>query len=329
MVVRHGILIAVFLCCASADAGQSVKAPPAPQAGRVQRQAVSTFEMKSGKDGSLTCRTVNRRFTLAPLPPDADHEALLLRETFDISCDLDPESRDGVVNISAFPVSKGKVDRKPLWTFKGPGDTGTITETMYRVTQTGCCGSGDLNTFVSLRTGSLLFTSSGPIQTVTVPATNLKRFIAFHDTSSDPPPPEARDNPTVVGVLVFGGENAQAERLVVRGPEESEGQLKSIRLLVEGKPAETRELELWPEEDSGTPASMTGFTVEVSLRLLLDDPDMTTVEGSFQVPVEGGRFAVDKASVSEGFPVHIGGDAGVPDADSAPPPVEIRLLPKK
>jgi hypothetical protein len=265
----------------------------APAPGRLHREATSSAESWKTKDGRRMTHTVNRRFTFAEVHPERyGGNALLLEETFDRLLDSGAEGEKSSVEVSATTVAG-----KRAWAFRTAGAAGEAREdNIYRVDRPGCCGARDLSVFFSLLDGRELFDSDTPILAIDVPNSSLKRFAGYHDVMAASPPTESEKNSRVVGALSYGSDRAPAKRILVIAAEpksDENGAVKKLTIVSAGKEVEEDRFDLWSADKSADPGKIGGFAIRARA---FTEPDIL-----FEIPVEGDRLAIEKATLGKGI----------------------------
>ena len=262
--------------------------------GRLRREATSSAETWRTADGRRMTRTVNRRFTFATVRRErTGSEVILLAETFDRRLDSGAEGEKSAVEVAADTAGGRR-----LWTIRTEGASGEPREdNLYRVTRPGCCGAQDLSIFFSLLDGRELFSADSAIRAVEVPNTELRRFAAYHDLMAASPVPGAGKDPHVVGALFWGSDRAPAERVLVLSSAERPDErfaVKSVALVSGGGEIAEDPFTLWSADKSADPGRIGGFSIRVRA---FTEPDDLLLD----VPVEGDRIAVEKATLGKGI----------------------------
>jgi len=284
-------LAGVVALAALAAAGAGPRTAPAP----ARREATSSAESRTGEDGRRILHTINRRFTFA----DAYRERtkairLLLAETFDRQVDSGAEGERSTVSVEAY--SDGGAGAG-IWRLKTGGSDGEAREdNLYRVRRPGCCGAQDLSIFFSLFDGRELFDADSPLLAIEVPNSDLRRFAAYHDLMGATALPESKNDRRVIGVLSWGSDRERAVRVRVLSdaphPDESFA-AKKVSLLAGGKENVEPRYELWSADKSSDPAKIGGFSIRATA---FTEPDLL-----FEIPVEGDRLAIEKATLGKGI----------------------------
>ncbi len=272
----------------------AIGATPSASPG-ARREATSSAESRTEKDGRRVRHTVNRRFTFA----DAYRERtkavrLLLAETFDRRIDSGAEGERSSVTVEAFSESGTGA---AIWRLQTEGSDGEAREdNLYRVTRPGCCGAQDLSIFFSLLDGRELFDADSPILSIEAPNSDLRRFAAYHDLMGATAVPESKDDPRVIGVLWWGSDRDRALRVRVLSdaPHPNEDfAAKKVSIVAAGKEIAEPRYEVWSADKSSDPAKIGGFAIRVTA---FTEPDFL-----FEVPVEGDRLAIEEATLGKGI----------------------------
>jgi hypothetical protein len=272
----------------------AVVAGGAPPPGS-RREATSSAESRTEKDGRRIRHTVNRRFTFA----DAYRERtkavrMLLAETFDRRLDSGAEGERSTVAVEAYSESGSGA---ALWSFRTEGASGAPSDdNLYRVTRPGCCGAQDLSVYFSLLDGRELFAGDSPILSIEVPNSPLRRFAAYHDLMAATPVPHSKDDPRVIGTLSWGSDREPARRILVltdaAHPNEDLA-AKKVTLVAGGNEIDDRSWTLWSADKSSDPSKIGGFSIRVTS---FTEPDLL-----FEIPVEGDRLVVERATLGKGI----------------------------
>jgi len=237
--------------------------------------------------------TVNRRFTFAEVHPERyGANTLLLEETFDRLLDSGAEGEKSSVEVSATSLAGRRA-----WTFRASGAAGEAREdNLYRVDRPGCCGARDLSLYFSLLDGKELFDSDTPILAIDVPNSSLRRFAGYHDMMAASPSPESEKNPREIGALSYGSDRAPARRVRVLSAEpksDENGAVKKLAIVFAGREIEDDRFDLWSADKSVDPGKIGGFAIRARA---FTEPDLL-----FEVPVEGDRLAIEKATLGKGI----------------------------
>jgi hypothetical protein len=259
----------------------------------LKREATSSAETWKTKDGRRMTHTVNRRFTFAEVHPERyGGETLLLEEAFDRLLDSGAEGEKSSVEVSAFSLSG-----RPAWTIRTAGASGSAREdNLYRVDRPGCCGARDLSVFFSLLDGKELFDSDTPILAIEIPNSALRRFVGYHDLMAASPVKESEKSPRVIGALSYASDRGPARRVLVlssRPKADENGAVKKIAIVSAGKEVEEDRFDLWSADKSADPGRIGGISIRARA---FTEPDFL-----FDIPVEGDRLAIDKATLGNGI----------------------------
>ena len=264
----------------------------------LRRQAESTAESWTGKDGRFLRHTVNRRFTFATAYPERTREErLLLEETFDRLLDSGAEGEKSTVTVEARKAESA--DANPLWRIRSAGGSGEPEGNLYRVTNPGCCGAQDLSTYFSLLNGRELFSADSPILQLEVPNTGVHRYAAYRDLMSAGGVLEFGKEKGVIGVLQFGSDREPGAKVLVTAEKDFENDnytAKKSAFVHEGKEVEQPQFDLWSADGSSDPKKIGGFSIRIHDYM---EPDFL-----LEIPVEGDRLVIEKARTAPGVSLH-------------------------
>jgi hypothetical protein len=264
----------------------------------LRRQAESTAEGWTEKDGRRIAHTVNRRFTFARAYPERTKAVdLLLEETFDVRTDSGAEGEKGTVTVEAFPA--GANSGKPMWKIRADGSRGEAEENLYRVSKPGCCGARDLFTYFGLLNGRELFTADEAILKLEVPNTAVRRYAAYRDHMAVDGIPAGSRLKNVIGSLQWGSDREASSAILLTSASDAESDrfaVKKLRFVVNGKESDEDHMDLWSADGSSDPGKVGGFTIRVHA---YTEPDVL-----IEIPVEGDRLVVEKAMLAPGVSVH-------------------------
>lgn len=236
--------------CASACTVESL--PPAssrtdggPVSGRgtVSHEAKSQLRLYRDAAGCQSIQTVNRQFRLVTVVTNSGPERLVLEESYDVRHCLESESASSEASIVAWRPDSASA---PLFTIAGRGTEGEPAGNLYRMTQSGCCGSQNLATYFSLLTGKPLFASSIELRSIEVPNTTDVRYAAFHDSFSASASPETAADSSVVGVLQWGDDRAAASRFLLRADRPEGFAVFALGFRRDGRAITDSAVSLWP-----------------------------------------------------------------------------------
>ncbi len=267
----------------------------APPPAKTRREAVSSAEAWTEKDGRHLRHTVNRRFTFASAYPERTREErLLLEETFDRLLDSGAEGEKSTVTVEARRAESS--DANPLWRIRSAGGDGGPEGNLYRVTSPGCCGAQNLSTYFSLLNGRELFSADSPILLLEVPNTGVHRYAAYRDLMAVDGIGETGNEKGVIGVLQFGSDLAPASRVLVTATkavaENEDYAAKKVVFVHDGKEVEDPEFDLWSANGSTDPAKIGGFGIRIHDYM---DSDLL-----LEIPVEADRLVIEKAHTAPG-----------------------------
>jgi hypothetical protein len=119
--------------------------------------------------------------------------------------------------------------------------------------------------------------------------------VAYHDLVAAAPIPGGEKDRRVVGRLQYGSDRAPAESVLVVAPvaEPDENWAgRKLSVVVAGKESEEGRVDLWSADRAVDPARIGGFAIRVRT---YSTPDLLV-----EIPVEGDRMAVEKATLGKG-----------------------------
>lgn len=179
-------------------------------------EARSSLRLYQDAAGCESVQTLNRQFRLVSIQGAKGPERLVLEEEYDIRHCLESESASSEATITAWAPEAGA---EPAFIIRGRGATGIPAGNLYGLVTWGCCGSGELQTFYSLRNGRLLFSTSTRARTLEEPTTRRVMHLGFQDTFSAAQPAEVAADSTVVGILQWADDERPGGRIVIRAAE--------------------------------------------------------------------------------------------------------------
>ena len=149
-------------------------------------QSIVTIEEGAGPEAETRIHRVNRRFDTVQRskPPGI----LVLQETIDIEESVAHGYLKTLVTLDATMFSKGR--RWPLFSIKAQGSRAALFqgETLYIVTDLGCCGGRDTHSVFSLKNGRRLFVTGGQseplLMTLQVGATGQMYHVGLHSSGT-------------------------------------------------------------------------------------------------------------------------------------------------
>jgi len=134
------------------------------------------------------------------------------------------------VSLAAFPIdiNSGKMGSTPLWTLDTHGARGELvhdfgpTEGLYRIDLPGCCAAIDTFDYVSLDTGKIVASATGPIlEAVFRDKDNTTRWsprlIAFEDANASFPLAKAESTTPAAATLFFSDYKEIKEAVSITG----------------------------------------------------------------------------------------------------------------
>lgn len=267
---------------------------PVASRGVITHEARSQVRLYRDAAGCQSVQTVNRVFRLVTVLNRSGPERLVLEEEYDVRRCLESGSASSEAQITAWRPAENQPD--PIFRIRSRGGAGEPAGNLYRIVSQSCCGSGDLATWYSLLSGRLLFTTSARPLRLDDTATRDVRFVAFHDTFSAAPPPEAARDSTVAGVLQVAGEREPGLRLVVTAPDRRAFAVTGLAWVREGRvlpdsvavlPGPAR-APLAVRVSLATPPSAPGprqqATVELPFEGLVPRPERARITGGVALP---------------------------------------------
>jgi hypothetical protein len=168
---------------------------------------------------------------------------------------------------------------------------------MYRVTEFGCCGSENLDTYYSLTTGRRLLTADHPLLSIDAQPFGTG-LVAVHDAMAAGAPPGAENDRTLIAVVTFAPEHGAAQRVLVRGPSNDFVVVPDSLALVARGPggAVKRGQQLGINDDLNA-----RWTVAVVL--WIEGMTEGLPAGKVEIPIEAGRLVPEKARGPAAFHV--------------------------
>ena len=193
-------------------AASRVDGGPVATRGVVSHEARSSLRLYQDAAGCESVQAMNRQFRLVTVRGNQGPERLVLEEAYDVRLCLASASGSTEATITAWRPDSGA---KPAFVITARAAEGSPMGNLYQLATRGCCGSGKLLTFYSLRTGRLLLATSHSPLTLVAP-TGAILHLGLHDTFSAGTPPEAAADSTVIGVLQWADEDRPLGRVVIR-----------------------------------------------------------------------------------------------------------------
>jgi len=247
-------------------------------------------------------QTTNVRYTVVGTGAFAEaqppHLVLEERATMD-RCE-NQEGGRGEVTVTARPAARPGA--AAVWTIRHAGDEGGVWygddlggEVMYRVTQYGCCGAENLDTWYSLRTGHRLFGADHPLLYIEVEHV-ATGYLALHSAMAADGGPGGETDRTQVARISFGGPGRVMQDVVIRGPS-NDFSVPRFELVARGPGGRVkRGRRLNINDEIGA-----GWTVMVALDVEAVGAENPPPKAEILIPLENGRLAVDKARVPAPF----------------------------
>jgi hypothetical protein len=211
------------------------------------------------------------------------------------------ESMEGPTHAEVSVVARpaARPGARPAWTIRHRGSVGGVMdeftgEATYRITEYGCCGSENVDSYFSLATGRLLFTADHPLLFIDAEPFGTG-MVAVHDVqAASPLPGAADDDRTLLAILAFGRAVGAAQRVALRGPS-TNFYIAKLELAARGPSGERKHAQTLGINDELTPR----WTVAVVLEL--EGLSDGLAAGRVEIPIENGRLAVEKARVPPSF----------------------------
>lgn len=273
----------------------------APAAAQRRLSATSSYEALPRTENCTNgYRTTSVRYTVVGSQySEGSPPHLVLEEKTSIEqC----ENLEGPTNAEVSVVARPARDpaARPLWIVRRRGEAGAVadespSEPMYRITEYGCCGSENLDTYYSLATGRVLFTADHPLLYLDA-APFGTGLVAVHDVMAADAPPGAANDRTLVAAISFGGTRAPGQRVLLRGPS-SDYRVFAMELVGRGPNGQVKRGQNLGINDE--------LTAAWSVAVVLELEAVTGAGGTarVEIPIENGRLAVAKARVPAGFRV--------------------------
>jgi hypothetical protein len=264
------------------------------------RQAQSSFASHTGPKGDFF-RIVNTTFEVAEVSIDDPRQAerLLLEQRLVSDQNWETDSATPNLTVTARLIAKGR-SAVPLWSFHESADRGETWSNYYRTTVLGGEGGEDLVRYHELKTGRLLFlATTDPVFVRLANSTSEPRVVTYVSNKTGDEFAFTHRTPNAFGVLTMRQGARVIDQLVLVSTEPTvDGWSPKItgvdhaghdRHVAEG----AQELTLFEREGRSEREAWSDF--DLSLHF-----DQDTDKPLIIVPVEGGRFAIDKATLSRG-----------------------------
>jgi len=186
---------------------------------------------------------------------------------------------------------------RPAWTIRRRGERGEVFaelpgEQLYRITEYGCCGAENLDSYYSLVNGRLLFTADQPLLYLDA-APFGTGMVAVHDAQAADDPAGAANDRTLVAAIAFGDSDHAPQRVWLRGPS-NDFYVKQVEWVARGPGGEVKR-----DRTLGVGGELNArWSVAVSIEV---EGMSGSPTGHVEIPVENGRLAVEKARVPASF----------------------------
>ena len=210
-----------LLACAAAMPAKAQQRPASPASGLSQ---TSSYRLvPRSQNCTFGYQTTNVRYTVvgSGAITDAGYPHLVLEEKTTIQqCENLEGPTNAEVSVTARPAAHPEA--QPVWMIHRHGEDAAVVDsfpgqTLYRITEYGCCGSENADTYYSMATGRQLFTADMPLLLLDVKPFGTG-FVAVHDAQAAEQPPGARSDSTVIAVVAFGAPGGTVQRAVIHGP---------------------------------------------------------------------------------------------------------------
>jgi len=246
---------------------------------------------------TTTWRTINTEFAYVPHNPVAPKErGLVVQFESDVKRSSAVEGAEGSVRARAWRV-KPDGSQEAAWEGTYPGLEAWISGDRLMLPNYGCCGAINAYSAVSVATGKVLYTASGPspsaqVVSMEIPNTGPlgKRFVAIHGTNSAMQDAVLKSD-NALGLITYASPAVPMQRIKIlqRRDGRIDEKYYEIRMAWEtNKPnavAGSR-LMLWAATGDADPASVKG----ASLRILIGDHNIL-------LPVIGDRLEIERGIV--------------------------------
>jgi hypothetical protein len=283
-------------------AAQQRTVPSAAQPSRLTAQAGYEVVPPAQADGCESAyRSTSVRYTVVGSRySEGNPPHLVLQETTRIlMCESMEGPTEAQVTVVARPAMRPGA--APAWTIRQRGEIGAVAddypgEPLYRITEYGCCGSENLDTYYSLVTGRALFTADNPLLFIDAEPFGTG-LVAIHDGAAAGSIPGATENDrTLIALIAFGNTRTPGQHVQLRGPS---GDFSVFRqeLVARGPNGQVKRGSTLGINDELTAAW------SVSVVLELESITSADTTARIEIPIEGGRLAPAKARVPAGFRV--------------------------
>jgi hypothetical protein len=293
----HAGVLAGLALATSARAQQRPAAAPA--AGGLSAQS-SYQALPRSENCTNGYRTTSVRYSVVGSQYSEGHPPhLVLEEKTSIEqCENLEGPTHAEVSVVARPARHPEA--RPAWIIRRRGEAGGVAdefpgEDMYRITEYGCCGSENLDSYYSLATGRAVFTADHPLLYVEAPPFGTG-YVAVHDVDAADAPPGAEGDRTLIAMVAFGGTSAALQRVALRGPT-SEYRVTKVEWVARGPAGEQKHAQELGINDELTARWSVAVAIE------LEGVSDARAAGRVEIPLENGRLTAEKARVPAPFRV--------------------------
>jgi hypothetical protein len=287
----------ILALLAAASAAQGQQRAPTSSAGRLT--STSSYEVLPRTESCTGgYRTTGVRYSIVGTsifegPPP---HLVLEEKTVVEQCDNLEGPTRAEVSVVARPARNPAA--RPTWTVRRRGERGEVFdelpgEQLYRITEYGCCGSENLDSYYSLADGRLLFTADQPLLYIEATAFGTG-MVAVHDAQAADDPPGAANDRTLVAAIAFGDSEHTPQRAWLRGPS-ADFWVKKVEWVARGPGGQVKR-----DRTLGVSDELNArWTVAVSIEL--EGMSEGAPAARVEIPVENGRLALEKARVPAPF----------------------------
>lgn len=302
MIHRLSAAAVALLALSLPAAAQQRPVPSATQPSRLTAQAGYEVVPPAQADGCESAyRSTSVRYTVVgSTVSEGNPPHLVLQETTRIlMCQSMEGPTEAQITVTARPAMRPGAAAR--WTIRQRGEIGAVAddypgEPLYRITEYGCCGSENLDTYYSLVTGRALFTADNPLLFIDAEPFGTG-LVAIHDGAAAGPIPGAAENDrTLIALIAFGNTRTPGQHVQLRGPS---GDFSVFRqeLVARGPNGQVKRGATLGINDELTAAW------SVSVVLELESITSADTTARVEIPIEAGRLAPARARVPAGFRV--------------------------
>lgn len=266
--IGAALLTAVLTSCRPQPTVQSANGDVVHHA--VHREATSSISLV--RDSACAGRRiVNTRFERAAAGGSPN---VIVQSTSDVMTRDCAEGESGSVTVLVWPEDSSTA---PLVHFTYAGTRGTLAipdalwsadtfARLYRITQVGCCGSLDTDTYVNLATGKPVLAATSPL--LFFDANGTIRYVAILTQGPALPIDSARWTATTIAIVQYGPGNDSAQWVRVEGDSATGFAVASARLSAPTADASGPLLTLGQRRLESGPAASAADTAVSGVRLL-------------------------------------------------------------